>query len=102
MYQCRLILEEYGPEIIYIKGIHNTVADAISWLEYVSPDIPSKDAAMHQNWMIFSKCWCEYRHPHNYSTNNVFANHSEEEEIYPFTVKEIVKAQRLDRHWPTY
>jgi hypothetical protein len=24
------LLEEYAPEIIYIKGIHNTVADAIS------------------------------------------------------------------------
>ena len=24
VYQWRLILEEYGPEIVYIKGIHNT------------------------------------------------------------------------------
>ena len=29
--------------------------------------------------------------------NNVFANHSKEEEIYPLTVKEIAKAQKLDR-----
>ncbi len=28
------MLEEYGPKILYIKGIHNTVADAVSWLEY--------------------------------------------------------------------
>jgi hypothetical protein len=28
------LLEEYGPKIGYIKGILNTVADAISWLEY--------------------------------------------------------------------
>ncbi len=34
VYRWRLLLEEYGPEIVYIKGIHNTVADAISWLEY--------------------------------------------------------------------
>jgi hypothetical protein len=34
VYQWRLLLEEYGPKIFYIKGIHNTVADAISWLEY--------------------------------------------------------------------
>jgi hypothetical protein len=34
VYQWRLLLEEYAPEIVYIKGIHNTVADAISWLEY--------------------------------------------------------------------
>jgi hypothetical protein len=26
----RILLEEYTPEIIYVKGIHNTVADAIS------------------------------------------------------------------------
>jgi hypothetical protein len=26
----RILSEEYAPEIIYIKGIHNTVADAIS------------------------------------------------------------------------
>jgi hypothetical protein len=27
-------LEEYGPKIVYNKGIHNTIADAISQLEY--------------------------------------------------------------------
>ena len=69
VYWWRLILKEYGPEIVYIKGIHNTFADAISRLEYVSPDTPSKDAAMHQNWMTFSKCWCKYKLTHNNSTN---------------------------------
>jgi hypothetical protein len=49
VYWWRFKLKEYGPEIVYIKGIHNTIADAISQLEYVSPDTPSKDAAMHQN-----------------------------------------------------
>ncbi len=34
MYRWRLLLEEYGPKIVYIEGIHNTVADAISRLEY--------------------------------------------------------------------
>ncbi len=29
VYRRRLLLEEYAPEIIYISGIHNTVADAI-------------------------------------------------------------------------
>jgi hypothetical protein len=28
VYHWRLLLEEYGPEIVHIKGIHNTVADA--------------------------------------------------------------------------
>jgi hypothetical protein len=30
VYRWRLLLEEYAPEIVYIKGIHITVADAIS------------------------------------------------------------------------
>jgi hypothetical protein len=34
VYQWRLLLEEYGPKIVYIKCIHNTVADNISRLEY--------------------------------------------------------------------
>ncbi len=34
VYRWRLLLEEYAPKIIYIKGIHNTVADAIFQLEY--------------------------------------------------------------------
>jgi hypothetical protein len=29
VYHWRLFLEEDGPEIVYIKGIHNTVADAL-------------------------------------------------------------------------
>jgi hypothetical protein len=34
VYQWRLLLEEYGPNIVYIKGIRNTIADVISRLEY--------------------------------------------------------------------
>jgi hypothetical protein len=34
VYLWRLLLEEYGPKIVYIKGIHNIIADAISRLEY--------------------------------------------------------------------
>ncbi len=30
VYCWRLLLEEYAPEITSIKGIHNTLADAIS------------------------------------------------------------------------
>jgi len=29
----RLVLEEYGPELRYIKGEHNIVADALSRLD---------------------------------------------------------------------
>ncbi len=34
VYQWWLLLEEYAPQIIYIKEIHNTVADAILQLDY--------------------------------------------------------------------
>jgi hypothetical protein len=30
VYHWQLLLEEFAPEIVYIKGIHNTVVDAIS------------------------------------------------------------------------
>ncbi len=33
VYRLRFLLEEYAPQIIYIKGIHNTVADAVSRLD---------------------------------------------------------------------
>ncbi len=34
VYRLRLLLEQYGPEIVYIKDIHNTVADPVLRLEY--------------------------------------------------------------------
>jgi hypothetical protein len=34
VYRWRLLLEEYGPKIVYIKGIHDTIADTVLWLEY--------------------------------------------------------------------
>ena len=37
----RLVLEEYGPELLYIRGENNIVADALSRLEI----IPEEDQA---------------------------------------------------------
>jgi hypothetical protein len=34
VYCWQLLLGEFAPEVVYIKEIHNTVADAISWLDY--------------------------------------------------------------------
>ncbi len=34
VYRWRLLLEECGPEIVDIKGIHNIVADTVLQLEY--------------------------------------------------------------------
>jgi hypothetical protein len=54
VYWWRLLLEEFGPEIVHIKGIHNTVAVAISRLDF---GLVQDEKA---NWMTFTKCWCHY------------------------------------------
>ncbi len=70
VYRWRLLLEEYGPEIVYIKGIHNTIADAISRRKYdPSVNKTAKSYIMtkvkgnsrsiqRQNWLTLSKHWC--------------------------------------------
>ncbi len=63
------MLEEYEPKIIYIKGIHKTVADAVSQLEY-DPSVNKTAKSFHttkirsrshqrQCWATVSKNWCE-------------------------------------------
>jgi len=54
VYHWRLLLEEYGPTITYIKGIHNTVADAVSRLDYG----PVQEDRL--TMMTFAQCWCNY------------------------------------------
>jgi hypothetical protein len=49
VYQWRLLLEEYAPKIMYIKGIHNTVADAISQLDY-NPKLNITNDYTHATW----------------------------------------------------
>jgi hypothetical protein len=62
VHHWRLIIEEYGPEIIYIKGEHNTVADTISWLDF-SPKAETKNLDQN-NWKILAKRWCAFStHP---------------------------------------
>ena len=64
----RILLEEYSPKIIYIKGIHNTAADALSQLDNDSKvnstneynrathGMSTKETAI-QRWLMFSKLW---------------------------------------------
>ncbi len=115
VYQWRLLLEEYGPEIVYIKGIHNTIADAISRLEY-DPSVNqtaenyhltkfrSFQSSQRQNWMTVSKHWCNLNiDTHNpKDLNFLFETHREEEEIYPLTTIEITEAQRKDHELKVY
>ena len=89
VYQWRLLLKEYGPKIVNIKGIQNTVANAISRLDFCL----IKDEK--DNWMRSMKCCCHYTvharaeestHDHQNQMNMVFTNRSKEDVIYPVTV----------------
>ncbi len=109
MYHWRLLLEEYGLKIVYIKGIRNTVADAISWLEY-DPSVNQtaesylmtkvkghSRSVQRQNWLAVSKHWCNVETDNtteHEDWNLVFANHGEKDELYPLTTIEIAEVQK--------
>jgi hypothetical protein len=70
VYQWRLLLEENGPKIVYIKGIHNTIADAVLQLEYdhsvnqtaerfQTTKVRNKQSHQRQCWMTVLKNWCK-------------------------------------------
>jgi hypothetical protein len=46
VYQWRLLLEEYAPQTVYIKGIHHIVVDTASQLEY-NPKLNPTNAYTH-------------------------------------------------------
>jgi hypothetical protein len=117
VYQWRLLLEEYGPKIIYIKGIHNTVADVVLQLEddpsvnqtaesFHTTKIRNKQSCQRQCWMTVSKNWCKldidsdnldsFTNKHD-DWNLVFAHHKVEGKIYPLTLTEIADAQHKDQ-----
>jgi hypothetical protein len=117
VYRWRLLLEEYGPKIVYIKGIHNTVADAISQLEY-DPSVNqiaesylmtkvkgNSRSVQRQNWLAVLKHWCNVEtddtNKHE-DWNLVFANHGEEDEMYPLAIIEIAKAHNRDQNLKIY
>jgi hypothetical protein len=103
VYQWRLLLEEYWPKIVYIKGIHNTIANAVLRLEndpsvnrtaesFHTMKVRNKQSRQRQSWMTVWKNWCEldidsdnldlYTDKHD-DWNLVFAHHKEEDRIYP-------------------
>ncbi len=113
VHHWRLLLEEYAPEVIYIKEIHNTVADAILRLEY-DPMLNTTNEYTHamlgvepeelsmQRWKSFAHHWHSYNQAsmptqgHCFHMNEAFANRSDEDKIYPLTTAEIAAAQWAD------
>ncbi len=98
---------------MYIKENHNTVADAITQLEY-DPKLNKTSEYTHamlgvepeelsaQQWKSFAHHWRSYnetRRPtqaYFFHMNKVFANCSDEDEIYPLTTEEIAEAQQAE------
>jgi hypothetical protein len=98
---------------IYIKGIHNTVADAILWLEY-DPKLNKTNEYTHamlgvepeelsaQWWKSFAHHWqCYHKistpmQAHCIHMNEVLANCSDKDEIYSLTPAEVAAAQQAN------
>jgi hypothetical protein len=125
VYQWRLLLKEYAPKIIYVRGIYNTVADAISWLEY-NPKLNPTNKYTHtmlgvsikeenaQRWKSLAHHWQSYNESNAHTQacctpmNKEFVYCSKEDKIYPLTTAEIAEAQRdgdptlrhLTNHYP--
>ena len=63
VYRWRLLLKEYGLEILYIKGIDNTVADTIIRLDY-NPELNrhADDEVISEggSWGIFKENKSQY------------------------------------------
>ena len=126
VYRWRILLEEFGPDIVYIKGVDNTVADAISRLEYC-PDKKLEGLSMQARYCHMATMFTHYMHKHDGRSNgdddqylrchasvqssvdditdgfakmsfaSLFANTGEDEEdIYPVTIAEVADAQRRD------
>ena len=68
-----LILEEFGPELKYIKGENNVVADALSWLE----KIPNQETL-------------------NISELYGYNDEDMRDSAYPIRYHDIAKAQKTD------
>ena len=116
VYRWRLLIEEYGPEIMYIKGVDNTVADAISRLDYDptmnrhADDEDSNEYSSDEKWNNFITLFNHYdvkscdisnaNYKHNYS--QAFANNLSDDKIYPVAVAEIADGQRRDPLWKPF
>ena len=75
---------------MHIKGMHNTVGDTISQLDFgrVKDD---KLGDIHER--VVSLHYAQFKCREHFQS---FANHSKEDVIYPLTVKEIAQTQKDD------
>ena len=113
-----LLLQEFNPTVKYIKGVDNTVADAVSRLDYCPKTNPHPEDELNEdgdwkhkyNYMI--KLMTHYQDQEEADNEaetaaigpqykevlaHVFQVDKEDEDtIYPITTQEIIDAQRSD------
>eukprot|EP00984_Skeletonema_dohrnii_P033823 scaffold31704_cov150-Skeletonema_dohrnii-CCMP3373.AAC.1 len=111
-----ILLNEFGAELRYVKGVDNTVADAISRLDYCPKINPHSDDEVdekgdwkksishHEKWSHMMTLMSHYHNPDENSeaaeqpSKNVmahlFANtETQDDAVYPVTISEIAEAQ---------
>ena len=76
----RLLLEEYGPELKYLEGHKNIVADALSRLNIKTTETELKD--LQSLLLLNAECYADDKLP---------------DEIFPLSFKVIQKHQQLDK-----
>ena len=125
VYWWRLLLEEYGPEIIYIKGVDNTVADALSRLDY-DPSRNTRSLNYNQCYYHLAKSFSQYMLKHDNVEKTIYSHHivpmenqwdkkehidinhvfakveDTKEEIYPVTINEMTSEQKDDNDLKAY
>jgi hypothetical protein len=111
-----ILLNEFGAELRYVKGVDNTVADAISRLDIVQRSTHTqtmrwmdekgdwkKSISRHEKWSHMMTLMSHYHNPDENSeaaeqpSKNVmahlFANvETQDDSVYPVTISEIAEA----------
>ena len=109
----RLIIEEYSPELIYIPGLKNIVADALSRLgiegtENLS-ELDDKDkemflithALVNSDTSSKTECFYSYdnenKNPNHHLDLDLYTGDESAEASHPLTFKKIHQAQQKDK-----
>ena len=86
----RLVIEEYGPELIYLKGERNIVADALSRLGFERDaqrtENSTKNISTHLSEVMLSELW----------SLDSDDDKALPEGAFPLTYKEIMRQQQKD------
>ncbi len=97
-------LEEHGPKIVFIKGIHNTIADQSHGFGMTPVSIKQLRATLRQKSTRTQKrvrdktgwqsqiLWCKLKvvTSKHEDFNLVFTNHGKEDGIYPLRTENIL------------